>query len=106
MSETAEQQGAQDSFSAADEQQGDRPAGEQDAQAPRAQETQSPGHDGETDSADMRSMSEQHADEAAEPATEQWLRRIPDDPGGLLRRKFLYQYQQRERRAQAEDEPW
>lgn len=27
-------------------------------------------------------------------ATEQWLRRIPDDPGGLLRRKFLYQYQQ------------
>lgn len=30
-------------------------------------------------------------------AAEQWLRRIPDDPGGLLRRKFLYQYQQRER---------
>lgn len=27
-------------------------------------------------------------------AREQWLRRIPDDPGGLLRRKFLYQYQQ------------
>ncbi|MCH9697261.1 MAG: VWA domain-containing protein [Gammaproteobacteria bacterium] len=25
-------------------------------------------------------------------ATEQWMRRIPDDPGGLLRRKFLYQY--------------
>ena len=25
-------------------------------------------------------------------AAEQWLRRIPDDPGGLLRRKFLYQY--------------
>ena len=28
-------------------------------------------------------------------ATEQWLRRIPDDPGGLLRRKFRYQYSQR-----------
>ena len=26
-------------------------------------------------------------------AMEQWLRRIPDDPGGLLRRKFRYQYQ-------------
>jgi len=25
---------------------------------------------------------------------ERWLNRIPDDPGGLLRRKFLYQYQQ------------
>ena len=31
-------------------------------------------------------------------AAEQWLRRIPDDPGGLLRRKFLYQYQQRAQR--------
>ena len=28
-------------------------------------------------------------------AAEQWLRRIPDDPGGLLRRKFLYQYRHR-----------
>ncbi len=27
-------------------------------------------------------------------ANEQWLRRIPDDPGGLLRRKFLYQSRQ------------
>jgi len=30
---------------------------------------------------------------ANEQAAEQWLRRIPQDPGGLLRRKFLYQYQ-------------
>ena len=30
-------------------------------------------------------------------ATEQWLRRIPDDPSGLLRRKFKYQYQQQNR---------
>jgi len=29
-------------------------------------------------------------------ATEQWLRRIPDNPGGLLRRKFLLQYQKRQ----------
>lgn len=29
-------------------------------------------------------------------ANEQWLRRIPDDPGGLLRRKFKYQSQQRQ----------
>ena len=26
-------------------------------------------------------------------AMEQWLRRVPDDPGGLLRRKFRHQYQ-------------
>jgi len=31
----------------------------------------------------------------ARQAADQWLRRIPDDPAGLLRRKFLYQYQSR-----------
>ncbi|HEU4616436.1 MAG TPA: VWA domain-containing protein, partial [Gammaproteobacteria bacterium] len=30
---------------------------------------------------------------ASQQAADQWLRRIPQDPGGLLRRKFLYQYQ-------------
>jgi Ca-activated chloride channel homolog len=30
-------------------------------------------------------------------ASEQWLKRIPDDPAGLLRRKFKYQYDQRGR---------
>ncbi len=37
---------------------------------------------------------------------EQWLRRVPDNPGGLLQRKFLQQYQQREREADEEDTPW
>ena len=30
-------------------------------------------------------------------AMQQWLRRIPNDPGGLLRRKFRYQYQRQGR---------
>jgi Ca-activated chloride channel homolog len=33
-------------------------------------------------------------------ALEQWLRRIPDDPGGLLRRKFLIEHLEREQQAQ------
>ena len=36
-----------------------------------------------------------------EQATEQWLRQIPDDPGGLLRRKFEYEYQKRGARGAA-----
>lgn len=32
----------------------------------------------------------------AQQANEQWLRRIPDDPAGLLRRKFAWQYRQRQ----------
>lgn len=39
-------------------------------------------------------------------ATEQWLRRIPDDPSGLLRRKFLYQYRQQQQHQPRETEPW
>jgi Ca-activated chloride channel family protein len=40
-----------------------------------------------------------------EKASEQWLKRIPDDPGGLLRRKFLYQYKQIPNQTD-ESEPW
>lgn len=39
-------------------------------------------------------------------AAEQWLRRIPDDPGGLLRRKFIRQYRQRQRSSQQGVNPW
>ena len=43
-------------------------------------------------------------------ALEQWLRRIPDEPGALLRRKFQYESDQRQRRglrrAPEEDQPW
>ncbi len=35
-------------------------------------------------------------------ALKQWLNRIPDDPGGLLKRKFLYQYKQREQQDEGE----
>jgi Ca-activated chloride channel family protein len=40
----------------------------------------------------------EQADLSAEQkqANEQWLKRIPDDPAGLLKRKFLYQYGQQE----------
>jgi Ca-activated chloride channel family protein len=33
-------------------------------------------------------------------AQEQWLRKIPDNPGNLLRNKFQYQHQQRQRRGE------
>lgn len=37
-------------------------------------------------------------------ADKQWLQRIPDDPGGLWRRKFLYQYKQQP--IQSEEKAW
>lgn len=38
-------------------------------------------------------------------ATKQWLRRIQDDPGGLLRNKFNYQYK-RQKGQQSEKDNW
>lgn len=56
-----------------------------------AQEAQEQGEPQEAMSeADL--LAQRRAQEQTQ-AMEQWLRRIPDDPGGLLRRKFRYQYQ-------------
>jgi Ca-activated chloride channel family protein len=64
---------------------------------------------------DQQQLQAQQQDEAieqedaetveSEQAMEQWLRRIPDDPGGLMRRKFIYQYRQMPDQAEAE-QPW
>ena len=41
-------------------------------------------------------------------AVEQWLRRIPDDPGGLLRRKFIREHQKLRAKpsSQTNEQPW
>jgi Ca-activated chloride channel family protein len=62
--------------------QGEESEGEGDSEQQSADAQQAEGEDAEA-------MSEWASDQAAD----QWLRRIPDDPGGLLRRKFRYQYQ-------------
>jgi Ca-activated chloride channel homolog len=43
---------------------------------------------------------EQDFDPQRQAELEQWLQKIPDDPGGLLRRKFNYQRQVNEQRGQ------
>jgi len=49
-------------------------------------------------------MAEAQQDESSrderQDALEQWLRRVPDDPGGLLRRKFSHETKQRLRRGE------
>ncbi len=61
----------------------------------------------ETADDELESPLAQSDDWEQEQAADQWLRRIPDDPGGLLRRKFLLQYRQRGTDAQdTADNPW
>ncbi|RLQ22518.1 VWA domain-containing protein [Seongchinamella sediminis] len=46
----------------------------------------------------------QQEDLERDQAMEQWLRRVPDDPSGLLRQKFRYQSQQRQQQGNTKDD--
>lgn len=67
---------------------------EEDKQAQHSQQKDNENKDAQQQKSlsaeEMREQKEQ------QQATEQWLRRIPDDPGGLLRRKFQYEYQRKQ----------
>ena len=72
-----------------------QPKDEQGQDAKQAQARKSDDKDRqEAEEKAMESADAQQKEDSQ--AVEQWLRRIPDDPGGLLRRKFALQYQQRQ----------
>lgn len=78
----------------------DQSSGDQQSQAAPDQEKRDstqgqPGEDEQDAQARAQALAEQMSEES-EQAMEQWLRGIPDDPGGLLRRKFYYQSQRRQ----------
>lgn len=125
------QSGEQQEGQGGDEQQGEQ--GEEgesgESEATEGDDAQNEGEPQAEESPEQNAdAGEQAADEAAaaaagpeeveqwasEQAAEQWLRRVPQDPGGLLRRKFLYQYQRlgvdqngnRVEGAGAEQRPW
>ncbi|WP_447969861.1 VWA domain-containing protein [Nitrospira sp. M1] len=61
--------------------------------------------DGETEQKSMTAAGlsrEEKTELESQQATEQWLRRIPDDPGGLLRRKFLLEHRRRQEAGQGQ----
>ncbi|WP_165856651.1 vWA domain-containing protein [Marinobacter sp. JSM 1782161] len=77
----------------------------QDARQPSSPGQRPPG-DGEQASASAREAEPEDRSQLSQ-SQEQWLRRIPDDPSGLMRRKFLYQYRKRGNQQQMEgDTPW
>jgi Ca-activated chloride channel family protein len=84
--EPGDTQGGDGSQDPSDEAQGDPQSEEQTEQNANAGEET-------TDAIDSSPTPQDVEEWASEQAAEQWLRRVPQDPGGLLRRKFLYQYQ-------------
>ncbi len=74
-----------------DEQQQD---GQQDGEQQGEQQEDAGQQEGDQQGEPQTDYAEAWSEEDAQ-AMEQWLRRIPDDPGGLLRRKFRNQHLQR-----------
>ncbi len=94
------------------EQQGDVPSRRESEQQP-AREQEQPGTGGElamqqpppvAGPSGQRRKPEQESEMPEELRL--WLQRVPDDPGGLLRRKFRYQYRKRGRPVPPEGTPW
>lgn len=83
---------------------------EDDAEKEQAEQAQQDeaGDETEGESVDSTGAAVEAEDLSEEEklAAEQWLRRIPDDPGGLLRRKFLWQYQQHNGNEPPTGNPW
>ena len=58
---------------------------------------------------ELEKQYEDKTQQEAEQATQQWLRRIPDKPGNLLRNQFENEYRRRQQanpNPQSEDRPW
>ncbi|MGH8560169.1 MAG: VWA domain-containing protein [Methylococcales bacterium] len=72
------------------------------AQDQQANEAQGTSADEKTRLADAEHTRQQELQQA----NEQWLRQIPDDPAGLLRRKFEYQYKRSNPREASDGEYW
>jgi Ca-activated chloride channel family protein len=76
-------------------------AAQDEVQQRRQEDTNGEQGDAEQQSLSTQGESEQ-LDAEQQQALEQWLRKIPDDPGGLLRRKFEYQSQRNRDQRSAE----
>ena len=85
--------------------QGEEESSEDQQDGEQSDEESDDQQQGEEESKPSESEMEQNWSEEDAQAMEQWLRRIPDDPGGLLRRKFRNQHQRRGAPAD-ESEAW
>ncbi len=102
----AEQKPEQSDEKKSEQQKADEQKAEEDKEQQKKQEEKKP----DTEQAKQAEQKKDESKEQPKPtaadakpsdeeqqANEQWLKRIPDDPAGLLKRKFKYQYGQRER---------
>ena len=91
--EESEQQEENSDQQDQESQEGNQDQEQQDQQQNEAPEEQEASESNSEQNTPSESTNEEFEEQQA---LEQWLRRIEDDPGELLRRKFRYQYRQRQ----------
>ncbi len=103
-----QQQNQQDEQEQQDEQQQQEEQQQEDQQSEQEQQQEERQEQDQEQQQEPSEPQEQQArpeeqnplDEEEQQALQQWLRRVPDDPGGLLRRKFEQQYEERVRQGE------
>ncbi len=113
--EQQEQQDQKDSKDESDEdqpgdesengEQGDEQSSDDQQEGKQAEDESDEQKEGDENGKPSEAEMQQNWSEEDAQAMEQWLRRIPDDPGGLLRRKFRNQHERRGSPAD-ENETW
>ena len=79
---------------------------EQEGEEESEESGESEESDSEQEPEQMQPTAAEELDAEEKQSLEQWLRRIPDDPGGLLRRKFQLEYQRRGQPPASDEEEW
>lgn len=102
QAENSEQQNPEnDQQQDASEQEQEKDKDSEQAEAKAADETEDQEQD-ETEAVQEKDADAQQDEQ--QQANEQWLKRIPDDPSGLLKRKFKYQYGRQQQRQNSEQQ--
>ena len=106
-SEDEQKKSAQDSESDSSKQQENQQQNSEAEEAKDNQEQQQKADEKQPppDQTEAKQDTESSEYDESEQASEQWLKRIPDDPAGLLKRKFKYQYGKRPRKT-TNTNPW
>ncbi|HIF52176.1 MAG TPA: VWA domain-containing protein [Thiotrichaceae bacterium] len=104
-SQSEQQQNEQDEQESS-EQQADKNEAEEEKKQEMKRQAEEESKEDENKEQEQQTQKEMNELDEEQQAAEQWLRRIPDDPSGLLRRKFKYQYQQQKQKSSTNEKYW
>ena len=105
QSSQQDEEGQDEDSQTQEQQQADKEKEERLKEALKQEQAEQPEEQQEQEQQQQAQQEMNELDEEQQ-AEEQWLRRIPDDPSGLLRRKFKYMYSKEKRKLSPDEQYW